>query len=78
MYPTFSFSAFGSSKVKRSVSQVCADLTRELEEIQQEQEAEAKRLADEVLELTRKHQEASLESSKAATAIENIKGLFGG
>lgn len=72
-----SFSVFGP-KAKRTVSAVCADLTRELEEIQQEQEQEAARLSDEVSVLLVKQQDAVAEASRASRAIQNIKGIFGG
>ena len=74
-----SFSALGfGPKAKRSVSQVCADLTKELEEIQQEQEQEASRLQEEIQVAQTKQTAALKESQCASEAIKNIKGLFGG
>ncbi len=74
-----SFSALGfGPKVKRTVAQVCTELTRELEEIQQEQSAEAARLSEEVSALLVKQQEAQQEATRAGTAVQNIMKLFGG
>lgn len=76
--PTFSFSAFGPSKPKRTVADVFSSFTKELQDIHKAELDNSAKLAAEIQEKQQALEVSRSEQTRAATAIDNIRQLLGG
>lgn len=75
--PTFSFSAFGPAKQKRTVADVFSSFTKELQDIHKAELDNSAKLAAEIKEKQDALDASRKEQTKAAAAIQNIKQLLG-